>query len=242
MTAMTAAQLADRMPDARQLWSDEPEEMESTRHYQQLALLVGSLEWRWQAHDDFFVGANLTVYYSHHQLRRREFRGPDFFLVRGVSREPRRSWVVWEEDGHYPDLIVELLSHSTEQVDRTAKKSLYQNIFHTPEYVWFSPDSLELAGFRLRGRVYEPIAPDPRGWLWSEVLEAWLGVRDGQLRYFEPDGTLVPTPAEAARQGLDQARREQERAEEERRRADQEHQRAERLARQLRELGLDPDA
>jgi hypothetical protein len=28
--------------------SDEPEEMESSRHYQQLALLVSSLEWHWR--------------------------------------------------------------------------------------------------------------------------------------------------------------------------------------------------
>lgn len=37
--AFTAQQLAERMPDARELLSDEPE-MESTQHYQQLALLV----------------------------------------------------------------------------------------------------------------------------------------------------------------------------------------------------------
>ena len=41
--AFTAEQLAERMPDARELLSDEPE-MESTQHYQQLALLVSHLE------------------------------------------------------------------------------------------------------------------------------------------------------------------------------------------------------
>ncbi|MDQ5910571.1 MAG: hypothetical protein QG599_2668 [Pseudomonadota bacterium] len=46
--SVTALQMAQLMPDARQLESDEPE-MESTLHYQQLALLVSSLEWRWQA-------------------------------------------------------------------------------------------------------------------------------------------------------------------------------------------------
>jgi Uma2 family endonuclease len=230
---VTALQMADLMPDARQLLSDEPE-MESTQHYQQLALLVSSLEWRWQDRDDFFIGANLTVYYTHQQLRRREFRGPDFFLVRDVSREPRNSWVVWEEGGRYPDLIIELLSDSTAKVDRTDKKALYQNIFHTPEYFWFSPITLEFAGFRLTGKQFAAIPADARDWRWSEVLGLYLGVANGQLRYFDEAGQLVLTPAEAAKW-------EHQQREQERQRAEQERQRAERLAQRLRELGVEPD-
>ena len=223
---VTAPQMAELMPDARQLLSDEPE-MESTQHYQQLALLVSSLEWCWQDRDDFFIGANLTVYYTHEQLRRRKFRGPDFFLVRDVSHEPRNSWVVWEEGGRYPDLIIELLSDSTAKVDRTDKKSLYQNIFHTPEYFWFSPATLEFAGFRLTGKQYEPIPTDARGWRWSEVLELYLGVANGQLRYFDEAGEMAPTPMEAAKW--------------EQQRAEQERQWAERLAQRLREMGVEPE-
>ena len=220
---VTAPQMADLMPDARQLLSDEPE-MESTQHYQQLALLVSSLEWRWRDRDDFFIGANLTVYYTHQQLRRREFRGPDFFLVREVSREPRNSWVVWEEGGRYPDLIIELLPDSTAGVDRTDKKALYQNVFHTPEYFWFSPVTLEFAGFRLTGKCYQTILADARGWRWSEVLGLYLGVADGWLRYFDETGEMAPTPAEAAERELRQAEHERQRAEHERQRA--EHERA----------------
>ncbi|MDS4030836.1 MAG: Uma2 family endonuclease [Candidatus Contendobacter sp.] len=238
--AFTAQQLAERMPDARELLSDEPE-MESTQHYQQLALLVSHLEWRWRERDDFFIGANLTVYYTHEQLRRREFRGPDFFLVLGVTRAPRNSWVVWEEEGRYPDLIVELLSDSTAQVDRTDKKSLYQNIFRTPEYFGFSPITREFAGFRLIEGRYEAIPTDERGWRWSGKLGLYLGVEDGWLRYFESNGARVLGPAEAAlheRERAEQARREAEQA---RREADQERRRAERLARRLRDLGVDLD-
>jgi len=244
---VTAPQMADLMPDARQLLSDEPE-MESTRHYQQLALLVSSLEWHWRERNDFFIGANLTVYYTHQQLRRREFRGPDFFLVRDTHREPRNSWVVWEEEGRYPDLIIELLSDSTAGVDRTDKKSLYQNIFRTPEYFWFSPMTLEFTGFRHSGQQYEPILPDERGWRWSEVLELYLGVANHQLRYFNLTGDLIPTPAEAAEREIRQAVQERQRAEREHQRAEREHQRAEQerqrakhLAQRLRELGVEPD-
>ncbi len=58
--AFTAQQLAERMPDARELLSDEPE-MESTQHYQRLALLVSHLERCWRERDDFFIGANPTA-------------------------------------------------------------------------------------------------------------------------------------------------------------------------------------
>ena len=137
----TAIQFAETMPDARILLSDEPE-MESSLHYLQLMLLVACLNWHWQDKIDYFIGANLTIYFSRQQLKKRDFRGPDFFLVKDVTNQPRNSWVVWEEDGRYPNLIIELLSDSTSKIDRTLKKELYQNRFRTPEYFWFSPRSL----------------------------------------------------------------------------------------------------
>ena len=195
--AMTAQQLADLMPDATQLESNEPE-MESSLHYAQLALLVACLEWLWRDRNDFFIGANLTIYFSREQLKNRDFRGPDFFLINQTERRPRKSWVVWEEGGQYPDLIVELLSPATAKTDRSLKKVLYQDRFRTPEYFWFSPDTLEFEGYRLRGQHYEAIAPNDAGWRWSDVLGLFLGVQNETLRYFHRSGELVPTPEEAA--------------------------------------------
>jgi len=224
---LTAQQLAELMPDARQLESDEPE-MESSLHYAQLALLVACLEWLWRDRTDFFIGANLTIYFSRDQLKKREFRGPDFFLVTHTERKPRKSWVVWEEGGQYPDLIIELLSPATAHIDRSLKKTLYQDRFRTPEYFWFSPDTLEFEGYRLVGQHYEAIAPNPAGWRWSEVLGLFLGVQDGQLRYLTPSGELVPTPAEAAAQAMAEAA--------------QAEARSRRLVEQLRALGVEPEA
>jgi len=59
--SLTVQQLDAQMPDATQLLSDEPE-MESSQHYAELAMLVSCLEWHWRGRDDFFIGANLTVY------------------------------------------------------------------------------------------------------------------------------------------------------------------------------------
>jgi Uma2 family endonuclease len=237
---LTVPEMARLMQDASQLESDEPE-MESSLHYIQLALLVACLEWHWRGRNDFFVGANLTIYYSQQQLRNRDFRGPDFFLIRNTEKRPRRSWVVWEENGRYPDIIIELLSESTARVDRNLKKTLYQNWFRTLEYFWFDPEDFEFAGFRLINQEYQAILPNEFGRLWSEVLELYLGIHDGKLRYFTADGELVSTSEESALQAQEQAAQAQEQAAQAQEQAAQAQERAERLANQLRALGIEPE-
>jgi Uma2 family endonuclease len=195
MPIISSQEFANLLPDSNMLASDEPE-MESSLHYLQAMLLVSCLEWLWRDRDDFFIGANLTVYFSRQQLKNRDFRRPDFFLVKNTQRQPRRSWVVWEEDGKYPDIIIELLSESTANVDRTDKRELYQDRFRTPEYFWFDPESLEFVGLRLVGNRYQDIPNQPYG-KWSETLELYLAILDGQLRFFKPNGELVPTHQES---------------------------------------------
>jgi Uma2 family endonuclease len=210
-----------------EFWSDEPP-LESNLHLRQIVLLIQCLEWLWQDREDYFAAGNLTIYYSPNQKKSEEFRGPDFFLVLGTTRnQNRRSWVVWQEGGKYPNLIVEILSESTAKTDRGEKKQIYQDIFRTPDYFWFDPNSLEFEGFTLISGVYQPIKPNEQGWLWSEQLSLYLGIYEGKLRYFTAEGELVPTPEEAAIQ-----------AEE---RATQERQKAEKLAAKLEELGIDPE-
>ncbi|VXD15090.1 conserved hypothetical protein [Planktothrix serta PCC 8927] len=239
--SITAEQLEALMPDGSQVES-EYTEMESTLHYLQLALLVSCLDWLWRDRTDYFIGANLTIYFSRQQLRNRDFRGPDFFLVRNTSKLPRKSWVVWEEEGKYPDLIIELLSNSTAETDKTTKKSLYQNQFRTQEYFWFSPDDLELTGFKLVGNEYEGIIPNQQGLLASEVLGLFLGIYQEKLRYFTQEGNIVSTPEEAALEAENRAEEAQNRAEEAENRAEEAQNRAEGLAEQLRSLGIEPMA
>ncbi|MFN9673149.1 MAG: Uma2 family endonuclease [Microcystis sp.] len=179
------------------LLSDEPP-METELHLRQLMLLIQSLELLWKDRQDFYAFGNLTIYYSPNQRQSKYFRGPDFFVVLGVARKPRKSWVVWEEEGKYPHVIIEILSDSTAETDRGLKKEIYQETFRTPNYFWFDPNSLEFKGFQLMVGKYEEIAANEQGWLWSQQLELFLGVHDSQLRFFTPEGKLVPTPEEVA--------------------------------------------
>lgn len=110
--------------------------------------------------DDFFFGVNMFVYYSLNQVRNKDYRGPDAFMVKDVdgARE-RLSWIAWVEDGRYPDVIFELLSPSTEREDLTTKKQIYEGIFHTAECFCIAPDVKRLLGWRLERGAYVPIQP-----------------------------------------------------------------------------------
>jgi hypothetical protein len=169
--------------------------------------------------------------------------------------------VVWGEQGKYPNVIVEILSDSTANIDRNKKKILYQNTFRTPNYFWFDPNTLELQGFTILEGQYQAISANDRGYLWSEQLGLYLGIFERKLRYFTADGQLVPTPQEAElqqrqakeqillekeqillekeqeRQAKEQAILEKEQALLEK---EQERQAKERLAAKLRELGINP--
>ncbi|MFN5892128.1 MAG: Uma2 family endonuclease, partial [Dolichospermum sp.] len=94
----------------------------------------------------------------------------------------------WEEDGKYPNFILEILSPTTANTDREYKKELYQNTFRTPDYFWFDPYTLEFAGFHLVDGEYQPLEENQQGHLWSRQLGLYLGIYQGLLRYFTPTG------------------------------------------------------
>jgi len=212
------------------LYSDEPQ-LETDFHRRQIDLLIRLLEYFWRDRHDFYISGNLTVYYNQKQLKSRDFAGPDIFMVLGTEKRDRRSWVVWDEDGKYPNVVIELLSNSTAKVDRGAKKQLYQDIWRVPNYFWFHPETLEFAGFHLVDGKYEALIPNEQGYLWSEQLGLYLGIHETQLRYFTSDGAIMPLPEEQERIAKEQERIAKEQA----------MQRAEHLEAILRSQGIDPD-
>ncbi len=179
------------------LYSDEPP-LETELHLRQIILLLKCLKWLWRDRNDFYAAVTLTIYYCLNQPKAEELRGPDFFVVLDTERKLRKSWVVWEEDGKYPHVIVEILSESTANTDRELKKKLYQDTFRTPDYFWFDPYTLEFAGFHLVDGQYQPLEPNQQGHLWSKQLGLYLGIHEGLLRFFTAEGELVPTPEEIA--------------------------------------------
>ncbi|MEA5578290.1 Uma2 family endonuclease [Anabaena sp. UHCC 0451] len=223
------------------LYSDEPP-VETELHLRQIILLFKCLEWLWKERTDFYAVGNLSIYYTPHQKKSEDVRGPDFFVVLGTERKTRKSWVVWEENGKYPHVIVEILSPTTAKTDRETKKLLYQDTFRTPDYFWFDPYTLEFTGFNLISGKYQPLEPNEKGHLWSEELGLYLGIYDGLLRYFTSSGVLVPTPEESAEMEATRAEIEAKRAAMEAEKAKISDKKSQRLAAKLRELNIDPDS
>jgi Uma2 family endonuclease len=245
----TTIELADWQPPLppTDLIFDDGEPLETNQHRVAMNVLIRSYQQYRTDRTDFYVGGNMFIYYSSTQVKNRDFRGPDFFVVLDVDgQRERQGWVVWEEEGRYPDVVVELMSPSTAKVDLGIKKQLYDRVFKTQDYFVYNPfDATSLLGWH-RHDTYQEIAPDDRGWLWCETLGLWLGTWSGTidreqaswLRFYDPTGSLVLLPEEAAQQ---QAESEAQRAESEAQRAELERLRAERFAARLRELGEDPD-
>jgi len=102
---MTITQEIERLPEEEivfppgDLYSDVtlPQAvppLETDIHLQQIIILLESLNWLWQERNDFYATGNLTIYYSPHQRKSSDFRGPDFFVVLDTERKSRKSWVV----------------------------------------------------------------------------------------------------------------------------------------------------
>ncbi|MBI1929188.1 Uma2 family endonuclease [Candidatus Poribacteria bacterium] len=193
------------MIPAMELPTEDGEPLESSWHRAEINLLIETIGVHWRNRQDFYAGGNLFIYYSLEQVRSREYRGPDFFVVLGVDGSyARKAWVVWEEGGKYPAVIIELLSPSTAHEDLTTKKDLYEQVFRTPEYFCYDPDASDLRGWRLVNMTYQELKPSARGELWSEELGLGLGLCEGRylksddtwLRFYDEQGVLVPTEGE----------------------------------------------
>jgi len=227
-------------PDLSLLDLDLPdsdgEPMENERDRLQMILVLDALDQHWHDRHDFYAAGNMFLYYSLAQAHeilaeeaeparpRRAFRGPDVFVVLNVDgSRRRRKWLVWEEDGRYPDVIFEFLSTSTRHNDQTTKKTLYERTFKTSEYYWYDPyDPSIFQGWLLQPDTgYQASLPDARGWLWSPALQLWIGRWEGTykpdaatwLRFYDQEGRLVLTPDELAGLRQQQAEAERVRAE-----------------------------
>lgn len=232
-----------------ELVETDGEPLESHWHVLVINLLLESIECHFRERNDFYAGGNMFIYFNEEQVRNRDYRGPDFFFVSGVSRQPMRPyWVVWKEGGRYPDVIIELSSPSTRHVDLTTKKEIYQNIFRTAEYYCYDPNMKLLEGWRLANGAYEDIQPDANGRLECRTLNvllgSWKGVFQGWddewLRFFYPHGHIVPVFAEAGQQQVvverQRADAERRQAENERRQREIEQKRAEAAEAELASL------
>ena len=180
--------------------SDGKSMAETDWHRKLLMEFLQIIDHHFREHDDVYVSGDLLIYYKMGDNTKSV--APDIFVVRGVAKKQRGTYLTWEES-HTPDFVLELASPSTVQHDLTRKKDLYASVLKVKEYYIYDPRHQiqpHFIGFRLVEGVYQEIAfVNER--LPSSVLNLELGERDGTLRVYDPtiEQWLAP-PEERAEQ------------------------------------------
>ena len=198
--------------------SDGQPMAETSFHWRVMVDTAEALVRWYEKTPDVWVGSNLFVYYE----KDKPGIAPDVFAVRGVAKEDRRTFKVWEEGGHVPFFVLEATSKDTKRKDQGKNKAIYQAI-GVEEYFLFDPLSEylkpRLQGFQLTGRGYQPIPRLADGSLSSKTTGLLLRGEGVKLRLMDAaTGALLlwSDELEAARQAAEErAQAAEERAERE---------------------------
>jgi Uma2 family endonuclease len=164
-------------------------------HYWQVHYLGGALQ---AYHPELRVTCDICHYWEPGNTQR--YVAPDVSVIVGPPPDHRPNvYLAWED----PPLLftAEIASPSKQRSEVEHKAAIYEWVMQVPEYLDADPDRRELHLWRLIEGAYHPAAPDADGRVWSAQLELWLGYDgSGFLRLYTPEGTMLLTHEEQARQ------------------------------------------
>jgi hypothetical protein len=160
---------------------------------------------------------------------------PDWFYVPHVPTtidgQVRRSFVMWKEIIE-PVIALEFVSgNGEEERDKTPVKGkfwIYERAIQIPFYGIYEVNKAQIEMYQLVNGRYQKMTPNQRGHYPIVPLKVELGIWQGEyqnqffpwLRWWDAEGNLLLTSQESTQQ---------------------ERQRADRLAEQLRALGIEPE-
>ena len=205
-------------------YEDDEPLAESDYQLEPLDYAYNGLSTWFEDREDVAVQADMFVHYLvvGEDGRERRMLAPDVFVIFGVPKRQRFSYVVWDE-GKPPDFVLEILSGSTWRRDTVDKKAIYEAM-GVDEYWLLDPVgpflTPPLIGYRLTNGSYVRIdaLPGTTATYMSDVLGLELRIDDAwRFRIRDPisgfemrsHGELQHelTAVEAARQRETDARR-----------------------------------
>ncbi|APB33706.1 Uncharacterized protein conserved in cyanobacteria [Gloeomargarita lithophora Alchichica-D10] len=205
--------------------SDGQPMADNTVQFNWIVLIKENLEWLFADQPQVFVGGDLLWYPVEGRPDMRV--APDVMVVLGRPKGQRGSYQQWQEEQIPPQVVFEILSPSN-TLKEMAKKFKFYDHYGVEEYYIYHPDRQDLTGCqRLEGELM--VIEDMADWV-SPRLGIRFGWTDNQLSLYCPDGRPFLTMVQLA-QRLEQSEQ----------RAELQYQRAERLAAQLRALGVEPE-
>lgn len=172
---------------------------ETDIHRDLMIELISSLEKFFQADPQVYVSGNLFLYYE--KGKPGHVVAPDVFVVRGVPKQQRRVYKLWQE-GHAPEVVFEISLRKTWGDDLHRKFQLYARL-GAREYFIFDPEydylPEPLLAFRLEDGLYEKIEVRD-GRVLSEALGLEVVNTGETLRLFDPAaGQFLPTREEESK-------------------------------------------
>lgn len=159
-----------REPEIDYPESDGKPMAESDVHREVMMHAIEGLKDHFLAEPEVYVTGNLLLYYE--RGNRSAAVAPDVFVARGVSKERRKSYLLWRER-KAPCFVLEVTSESTRDEDLGTKKVKYARL-GVEDYFLFDPleEYLEprFQGLRLVRGEYQPIRPERDGSLVSRTI------------------------------------------------------------------------
>ncbi len=192
---------------------------ENTKQFEYIVAVKVGLDRVFVNDPNVFVAADLFWYPVEGDNKIRT--APDIMAVFGRPKGHRGSYLQWKEGNIAPQAVFEILSPGN-RVGKLAEKFEFFDFYGVEEYYVYDPDEGTLAGWlRKAGKL--AVTHDMNGWV-SPRLKVRFELRDGELSLFGPNSKKFAMYAELVDQG--------QKAE----------QRAEKLAAQLKALGVEPEA
>ncbi len=234
---------------------------ENTLQFEWIVTIKEGLERIYADRADVFVAGDLFWYpvEGHPKIR----TAPDALVAFGRPKGHRGSYMQFEENGVAPQVVFEVLSPGNRVPEMMQKFKFYEK-YGVDEYYIYDPHNVELTGYLRADGELRDIA-EMNGWI-SPLLGIRFDLSGSDLVIYGPDGQRFQTYQEIA-QERDRATQERDRATQERdevilerdrlalerdrivqeieqlaQERDAERQKAERIAAQLRAMGIQPPA
>jgi Uma2 family endonuclease len=192
---------------------------DNTKQFRWIVTIQGGIDAIFRDDPDVFVAGNLLWYpvEGNNAIR----VAPDIMAVFGRPKSDRGSYMQWLEGNVAPQVTFEVLSPGNRFGEIMDKFKFYEHHGVEEYYVW-DPDKADLTGWTRNNGEFKAIA-QMVGWV-SPRLKVRFALAENELHLFGPDGKRFTSYVDLA------AEREQA------------LKRANRLAAQLKALGVEPEA
>ena len=212
---------------------------DNTEQFQWIVDIKENIEALYKDEPNVFVAGDLLWYPVEGSNTIRQ--APDTMVAFGRPKGYRGSYMQWKEADIAPQVVFEILSPGNRTSEMKKKFEFYQT-YGVQEYYVYDPYDIELIGWQREGR-YLQIIPQTNEWV-SPLLKIRFVVTPDTLKIYRPDGepfsnlTEMQAERNKAQAERNKAQASLNRVQQER---DQAQVRADKLAAQLKALGIEPD-